>query len=160
MLQDANLWLAFSFAIFAFIIWRGAKPALLGMIDRYIEDVKAEIAAAQQLRNEAHQLLSEYQAKHRDAMKEAEQIIESAKKQAGEIRKMEEKELAESMARRERQLEQRLGMMKSAALQEIKQYAADLAVRATTEIIQDKLDAQARGRLIEKSIQELPSEIH
>lgn len=160
MLQDSNLWLTFSFLIFSFIVWRMGKPAIMGMIDNYIAQVKDDIAAAQALRDEAHQLLSEYQTKHRDAMKEAEKILAGAKRQAEEIRRMEEKELADSMARRERHLAQRLEMMKNAAIQDIKQYAADLAVKATTEIIQEKLDAQTRQTLIDQSINDVAAGVH
>lgn len=160
LLHDSNVWLVFSFVIFLFVLWKFRRKAFVGLLDRRIEDIREEIATAENLRIEAQELLAQYQRKHRDAVKDSEQIIADAEKRAAEITKAAEKELADVMARREKQLEERLARMEQAAIIEIQKYAADLAIKATAEIISDQLDKKSNDKLVDQSIKDLSENIH
>lgn len=159
-LQDANFWLAISFVIFAAILWSKGKGALINLLDKRIDGIRKEIETAEQLRIEAQELLAQYQRKHRDAVKEAQLIIDNAQKHAAEISRKAEKELDEVMERREGQLRMRLERIKQNAIHEIQQYAADLAITATKEIITSKLDKNVNERLVSESIKDVGEQIH
>lgn len=152
LLQDANFWLLGSFLIFGFICYRFGKSALIGMLDARIQTIRQELQTAENLRVEAQELLAQYQRKHRDAVKEAESIVSKAEKQALEIRKQAEATLGENMARREAQLKERVRNMEQAAINEIQQYAANLSINATAQIIAEKLDPKVGSTLVERSI--------
>lgn len=159
-LLDTNVWYAISFALFAFVVWKYGKPALLGFLDNRIEAIREEIETAESLRVEAQEMLAQYQRKHKDAVKDAEAIISNAKQQAKDIQKQAEKDLDETIARREKQLEERLERMKQNAKDEILDYASNLAIAATKEIITEKLDKKANEKLVDQAIKDVNKNIH
>ena len=152
ILLDSNLWLVVSFAMFAFIVLKYGGPLLIRVLDNHITTIREEIETAENLRVEAQSLLAQYKRKQKDAVKEAEGIIANAEKQADEIRKQADKDLDENIKRREKQLKDRLQRMEDAAKEEIRQYAAGLAISATSEIISKTLDKKANQNLVDDSI--------
>lgn len=159
-LNDPAIWLLTSFIIFAFLVFKFGKAALLGMLDSRIKTIRDDIDTAENLRIEAQELLAQYQRKHRDAVKEAEGIVTTAKQHAKEIQRQAEKDLDETMQRREKQLEERLERMELSAIQEIQSYAANLAIEATAEIIANKLDKKTGEALVEQSIKDIDQKLH
>lgn len=160
LLLDTHVWYALSFIIFAAIVWQFGKPAFLGMLDKRILEIKKEIETAENLRVEAQEMLAQYQRRQRDAAGEADKIITNAKKSAKQFQKKAEADLAESMKRRENQLTERLVRMEQNAMQEIQAYAAEIAMRAATDIIIDKLDKKTNEKLVEQSIENIEKHIH
>ncbi len=160
LLADTSAWLTLSFIIFAVILYKAGKDAILKALDKRIEKIRTDISSAENLRVESQELLAQYERKHRDAVKEAEDIIKNAEKHAAEIKKNADIELKETMARREKQLQERLERMKTSAIAEIQQYATDIAIKATTEIIATKLDKAANANLVDQSIKQLSKNIH
>ena len=160
LLLDTHVWYAISFAGFAFIIYKYGVPLLFGMLDKRIEEIRDELANAENLRVEAQEMLAQYQRKHKDAVKDADAILENAKAQAKEMQKAAEKELDEVIARREKQLEERVDRMKQNAREEILEYASSLAIAATTEIIADQLDKKSNEKLVDAAIKDISKNIH
>lgn len=160
MLQDSNIWYVFSFVIFAGIIFKFGVPAFNSLLDGRIEQIKQDLAEAENLRVEAQEMLAQYQRKHRDAVQESEKIIDTAKKSAQQFKENAEAELDETMKRREAQLEDRLERMKQNAINEIQAHAADLAIDATKQIIIEKLDKKANEALVDEAIDNIESSIH
>lgn len=159
-LHDTHIWLVLSFVIFLALAWKFGKAAILGALDGRIETIRKDIETAENLRVEAQELLAQYQRKQRDALKDAEAIIETAKNNAEEYRKQAESELTEAMKRREKQLKERLKRMEQNAVQEIRQYAAELAIEATAQIITDKLDKDTNEKLVGQAIENIEKNIH
>lgn len=159
-LNTVYIWYVVSFSMFAAIVWKYGKPALLSYIDNRIEAIREEINTAESLRTEAHELLAQYQRKHRDAVQEAEGIITTAKKHAEEIKVQAEADIEQTIARREKQLQERISRMEANAIDEIKKHTANLAIEATAEIIADKLDKKANQALVDQSIQAIGQKLH
>lgn len=158
--QEATNWVLISFVIFAIGFWKFGLKLMLGKLDGRIEEIRKEIETAESLRIEAQELLAQYQRKQRDAAKEAEAIVASAQKHAAEIQKAAEAELNELIARKETQLKDRLQRMEDVALQDIKSYAAELAVKATAEIIAKQMDEKTNARLVEQSIKTVAGQLN
>ena len=155
MFQDPTVWVFFSFVIFCFIMWKYAKGPVLAALDKRIEDIRKEISTAESLRIEAQELLAQYQRKQRDASREAADMIATAKAHAAEIQKQAEKDLKDMAKRREQQLQERLARMEQTARQEIRTYAAELAVKATSEIIVRQMDKKTNENLLDQSIKDI-----
>lgn len=151
-LNDTNSWVLISFLIFAFIFMKVGKGVLLGKLDSRIAEIRKEIETAESLRIEAQELLAQYQRKQRDAAKESEAIVAHARDAATQIRREAEADLKDSIARREAQLQERLARMEEKAMNDIRAYAAELAVRATREIIVSEMDESTNGNMVDKSI--------
>lgn len=159
-LQDTNVWVAFSFIAFMILAFKFGKTSVLNMLDEKIEAIKTELETAESLRVEAKELLAQYQRKQRDAMKESEQIVATAKTQAEEFQKQSENDLQDLMDRRELQLEARLTRMEESAIKEMHDYAGNLAINAASKLIADTLDKKTDEALIEKSIANISKNIH
>ena len=158
-LHDTNAWLALSFIIFVAVLWKFGKSAIISMLDKRIEKIRHDIETAENLRVEAQELLAQYQRKQRNAEKESERILDDAKRNAYNIKKAAEKDLKDLIKRKEKQLEERITRTKEAAMHEIQTYAADLAIRATHEIIADKIDTKQDASLMKDSIESI-KQIH
>jgi len=159
LFQDTNVWVLISFILFATLIFRVGKSKFIGMLDGKIEHIRDEIKTAETLRIEAQELLAQYQRKQRDAAHEAEQIVASARTAAETIRKDAEADLDAMLARKEAQLADRLKRMEESTKAEIQSYAAELAVKATAEIISSRLDEAANDRLIDASIKSISANL-
>lgn len=160
LLLDTNFWFVLSFIIFALIIVKFGFPALNRMLDQRIAQIKNDLEEAENLRVEAQEMLAQYQRKHRDAVKESEEIIEKAKKSAEKFRANAEAELKQTIERREQQLADRLKRMEENAISEIQTHAAQLAIETAKRIIADNLDKKVDATLINSSIENLDKNIH
>lgn len=158
-LLDTNVWYAVSFAMFALVIIKYGWPALINYIDNRIVEIREDIEKAESLRTEAHELLAQYQRKHRDAVQEADEIIKNAEKHAAEIKAQAEADIEEVIVRREKQLEERIARMQTNAIEEIQAHTANLAIEATAEIIASKLDKKANQNLVDASIKTISKKL-
>lgn len=158
-LQDTNFWVLLSFTLFVVVALKFGRAKVLGSLDAKIEKIRNDINTAESLRIEAQELLAQVERKQRDANVEANTIIATAKASAEMIRKDAEADLDSMIARKEAQLADRLSRMEDSARAEIQAYAAELAVKATTEIITARLDQAANDRLIDKSIQSIAASL-
>jgi F-type H+-transporting ATPase subunit b len=152
LLQDTNVWVAVSFVLFVILVFRIAKDRILTVLDGRIEEIRKDIDTAESLRIEAQELLAQYQRKQRDAAKEAEYIVAQAREHANQLRSEAAVELNQSMKRREDQIHARLKMMEEKAISDIRAHAAELAVRATREIIIAEVNEKTNSQYIAKSI--------
>lgn len=154
------LWLSGSFIVFAFLVYRMGKGAFLKALDSRIAEIREEIETAENLRIEAQEFLAQYQRKHRDSLEDAKKIITDAEARAEEITKQADKDLKEIFVRREKQLQDRLYMIEQTAIAEIQKRTADLAIRATSELIAKEMDKKTKEKLVEKAIKDISGNLH
>jgi F-type H+-transporting ATPase subunit b len=160
LLNDPTLWLVFSFVAFAVLAFIFGRKSVLSILDTKIEKIRNDISTAEKLQTEAEALLNQYKSNLQNASVEADRIIAKAKLQAEDIRKQSELDLAETMARREVMLKTRIDQMERAAIDDIRRYAAELAVSATTEIIAQKLSEQKASSLMDDSINNIGNKLN
>ncbi|MBI1301989.1 MAG: hypothetical protein GC137_10110 [Alphaproteobacteria bacterium] len=160
ILENPYMWYTLSFLILCFIIYKFGGPAINKYLDGRIEDIKRDLQEAESLRVEAQEMLAQYQRKHRDAVQESEKILQKAKENAEKFRKTAEAELEAVMKRREQQLEERLKRMEQNAIDDIKSYAAQLAMNAAEQIVIDQLDKKTNTKLVDHSIDALEKNLH
>lgn len=158
--SDPTFWTAMAFIAFVLLAGKKIWGAMAAGLDDRAEKIKADIEEARKLREEAQHMLAEYQRKQRDAVKEAEGIVEHAKEEAERLREKAEKDLEDSLARREQQAKDRIAQAEGNAVEEVRAAAAELAVSAARKILEDKLDDKAGGALVDDAIKALPEKLH
>ena len=89
--MDATSWASFwAFAgliIFLGILVYFKVPSMMAKnLDKRADDIAAELEQAKKLREEAQQLLAEYQRKRNEAEEEAKSIVAAAEKEAAALR--------------------------------------------------------------------------
>lgn len=154
LLSDTNFWVLLSTLLFAVLVYvKGRKP-ITGMLDARTARIKFELDEAERLREEAQSLLTETQRRHREALHTAQKIIDNAKEAAERIQQETHQKLEDLQKRREDQLLDRINRAEAAAVAELKRQAADLAVRASEQLLRDALAKNGQG-LVNEAIEQV-----
>ena len=156
---DPHAWVLLSTIVFAVIAWVKGKKPLLDMLDSRTARIKHELDEAERLKNEAQQLLADYQKKHREAVATAQKIIDNAQESVALMQKQAEEKLTENMKHRETHLLERIARAEAAAVQELRYQAADIAANAAKQLLSESMDK--RGvKLVDAAIEELPARLN
>ena len=160
MLHDPTFWVAVAFVVFVgLMVWKARKPIVDG-IDARAERIKAELDEAQRLREEAQKTLAEYKRKQRDAAKEAEDLLASAKHEAELLRNQAAEDLKATLARREKAALEKIAQAEAEAMDEVRDSAVDMALAAATQILGDKVSGKAATDLFKKSLAEVKTRMN
>ncbi|MFQ5774469.1 MAG: F0F1 ATP synthase subunit B [Kiloniellaceae bacterium] len=160
MPESPEFWVAVAFVLFAAAVFRPIKRRLLAALDARGERIGAEIEEAQTLREEAQKLLAEYKRKQRDALDEAEEILNHAKTEAARLREQAEQDLEASLRRREQAAMEKIAQAEAQAVQEVRDQAVDVALAATARLIEANLDKKRSAALVEQAIRDLSDKLH
>lgn len=158
--EDATIWVLVSFGLFVALAFAFGRRMVIQMLDDKILAIRTQIANAEALREEAQKLLLEYETKQKSATAEAQSMLETAKRQAEDMHKRAEQEIADTMQRREAMLKDRIQRMEDSAMEDIRRYAAELAVSATTEIITQNLGQAEASKLADQSIRKVAENLN
>jgi len=157
---EAEFWVLIAFVIaMAVVVWK-ARGALLGMLDRRAEKIKAELDEARRLADEAQKALAQHQLRQRDALKEAETIMAQSRDEAERAAQEGHKDLAAALERRKRLAAERLALEEQKALGEVRAAAVDVAIAAVRRVLAADLDAKRRAALVDQAIAALPETLH
>lgn len=159
-LTSPETWVALAFLVFVALVWKPTQKAILGALDDRSSRIAKELNEAARLRDEAQALLTQYQAKHRDALKEAEGIIAHAREEAERLGKQAARDLEASLKRREDLAMQRIAQAEQQAAADVRTAAVDVAIAATERLLREKLDGAKGDALIDQAIKELPGKLH
>jgi F-type H+-transporting ATPase subunit b len=148
-------WLAVTFAVLFYVMWRHALPRLSNIMAARQQRIGADLEKAASVKEEADQVLAEYER----SLAEARDQAAAAIKQAGDEMAAESAGRHESfgteLAGQAREAEQRIAAARDEALANIKIVAADAASAATAKLIgleapaeqvRNAVDAAARSR--------------
>jgi F-type H+-transporting ATPase subunit b len=160
MLQSTTFWVAVAFVIFIGIVAYFGGQSILRMLDARGEKIRKDIDEAEKLREEAQRQLADYKKKQREAQREAEEIIEHAKTEAKRMRERAERDLEEQLKRRERLTMEKIEQAEAQALAEVRNRAADIAVRATEQLLRDNMSDQHQKQLVDSTIEGVRKNLH
>jgi len=146
--------------IFLAIAWKlGAFGQIGKGLDARGNAVRAELAQARSLREEAQKLLADYQKKQKEAEAEAAAMIEAAKAEAERFKAEQIAKIEDFVARRTKLADQKIAQAESSAVAEVKAAAADAAVKAATTILADQPAASA-GNLMSAALNEVRAKLN
>ena len=121
------------------LVWKPAKKAVLGALDGRAEKIRNDLDEAQRLHEEAKALLAKYQRQLHEGEALAAEIVAQGEAQR---QRFEEKMRADfdlAVKRRTDLAMERIAQEEARALQEVRSRAADLAIRATRRLLDDKV---------------------
>jgi F-type H+-transporting ATPase subunit b len=159
LLADAEFWVLLAVVIFAAAVWKPMHRAIVGGLDERAARIGAELDEARKLRDEAEQLLAQYQQKEREAAAEAEAMIAHARDEAERIAAQSASDLEAALARRQRLAEERIAQAEAKALAEIRAVAVDAAIGAARAVIVAEMDDARGGALLDAAIAALPQRL-
>ena len=159
-LQDPAFWAAVAFVIFIAATAKPISRLLTAGLDKRADKIRSDLEEAEKLREEAQDLLASYQRQQRDAVKEAEAIVEHAKEEAERLTQQGRERLKAALERREKQAMDRIVQAEAAALEQVQAHTVDVAIGATRDFLADNLKGKQAEALIETAIKELPKKLH
>jgi F-type H+-transporting ATPase subunit b len=156
MLYEAEFWVAVGFFLFVGVLLYMKVPGLLSKsLDERADTIRKELDEARRLREEAQDLLADYQRKQREADAEAQAIIDGARKEAEAMKVETEKALKESLARRSRVAEDKIARAEAQAVAEVRAAAVDAAAAAAERIVKGRVAGPAGPSLVDQAIRDL-----
>ena len=159
--NDPTLWVAVGFIIFFGVtIFLKVPKMVTGMLDNRAEDIRNSLDQAASLREEAQQLLAEYQRKQRVAVKETEQMLEHARAEADRMAKEGAEKLEEALKRREQLAVEKIAQAETDAIREVRAISVDVAIAATRDLIASNMDDGKSGALLDDAISDLSKKLH
>lgn len=158
--ESPEFWVGVGFVVFVALAFRPVFRAIAGMLDTRAARIKAELDEATQLRDQAQQLLTEYQRKQREAMREAAGILAHAKDEAARLKAEAAASIEATLARREKMALDKIAQAEAQALKEVRNEAIDVAVAAAERVLAKAVDEQRQATLVDQAIGELPSKLH
>ena len=159
LLADGEFWVLLAVVVFAAAVWKPMRRTVTGALDERAARIRAELDEARQLREEAEQLLAQYQERQREAAAQAEAIVARAREEAERIAAQSARDLDEALLRRQRLAEERIAQAEAKALDEIRAVAVDVAIGAAREVIVAQIDEARGAALLDDAIAALPQRL-
>ena len=151
--MDATAWATVALFIFiALIVYLKVPGMITRSLDQRAERIRNELDEARRLREEAQQLLADYQRRRKEAEREAEEIVQAARREAESIVTEGKARTEDYVARRNAMAEQKLAQAERDAVNEVRARAVDIAVAAAGRVIADKVDGSLEADLFKKSL--------
>lgn len=158
---DATFWAFIALLIFiGLLVWLKVPAAINKTLDDRADKIRDELEEARRLREEAQELLAEYQLKRRQAETEAEEVISAARHEAELLARDAEQKTKEFIERRTAMAQDKIAQAEAQAVLDVKASAVDLAVAAAEKIIGAKLTGDAAGKYLKQSIAEMKSRLN
>jgi F-type H+-transporting ATPase subunit b len=156
MLKTAEFWVGVSFVAFFLVLLYYKVPALIAKaLDERAAAIRKELDEARRLREEAQNLLADYQKKHRNAGQEADAIVEQARREAQLYAQETRAALTETLERRTKQAEDKIARAEAQAVDDVRSAAVDMAIAAAERVLREKAAGAAGAALIDDTIRGL-----
>lgn len=161
LLQDATFWVSLGFVVVVVLFWRmGLHKKVASMLDERKDSISNELEEARRLREEAQELLAQYQRRQREAEDEAKSIVEQAKRDAERMGREAREKINDQLQRRAKSAEEKIARAEAQAISEVRNQTTDVAITAARAIIDSRMDSGAQNALIDKSISDLRNKIN
>ena len=148
-------WVAIGFVVFCLMAWRyGAKP-FVEILDNRAKQVQAKLEEAENLRQEAKEVLKNYKLLQEEAEQEAKNILERAEENAKQLQINAEENSKKLISRQEEQAKQKIYAAEKQALVDVKNLVIDLSIKASEETLKHEIDEKKSTSLILDSSKKL-----
>jgi F-type H+-transporting ATPase subunit b len=160
-INEPEFWVAVAFVLFLAVLAKfGVHRTALGALDARSTRISSELDEARRLRDEAQAVLADSERRRREAEREAEAIITSAKAEAEQLAGEAKIKAEEFIARRSKMAEAKIAHAETQALADVRAAAADAAVAAAGEILTATAKGQVGDELIASGIKDLKSKLN
>jgi len=153
MLHDPEFWVLVSFLIFFVLFGSRLWRVIAGLLDGRADAIRAELAEATRLREEAEAMLADAQRARTEAMAEAGEVLARSQAEAARLTQAAMAEAEAAGKRRERLALERIAAAEKAAVTEVRHVAADIATQAAEQVIARDTQSDA---LVDRAIADLP----
>lgn len=161
MFFAAEFWVAVAFFVFVgLLMYLKVPAAMTKALDDRAEAIRTELNEARRLREQAQDLLADYQKKQREADEEAKAIIDQARAEAETMKSESARALSESIARRSKLAEEKIARAEAQALADVRAAAVEAATSAAETILRTRAGGEVGTGLIDDAIRDLKGKLN
>jgi len=152
---DATFWVAVSFFLFVGVLLYFKVPQkIFTTLDESINKIKKDIEEAEKLKEEAKNILSDYEAKLDKSKVEIDLMIKNAKKESETNIIKTNDQFHKIFENRKKMAEEKIKQMKLQATKDIKNYSVEVAIIALEKIIKNSIDKKKLDKIYVSSVNE------
>ncbi|WP_273790399.1 MULTISPECIES: F0F1 ATP synthase subunit B [unclassified Bartonella] len=137
----------------ALLVYFQIPQRVIHHLDARAKRIKDELDEALRLREEAQEILAEYQRKHAEAEKDAQEIVAAAKHEVESIIAEARAKAEEYVKNRNKLAEQKIAQAEADAIRMVSSSAIDLAISTARTLIAREIDSNKADELIKESLE-------
>ncbi len=161
MFADPEVWVAISFIVFAgAVVYLKVPGKVVGLLDARSDAIARELAEARKLRAEAEAILASYKRRAENTEAEAAAILGQAEREAAAYAQEARTAFDETISRRLAVAEQKIKLEEEKARKQIRAQAAELAIAAAEQLIEQKVTGQVAEKMIDASLDRIKKRLH
>lgn len=155
-LHNTDFIVLLAFLLFIAILVYYRVPQLVGgLLDKRAEGIRADLAEARRLREEAQEIYASYERRQREVKTQAEEIVANARREAVLEGEKAKKALQLSIERRLKAAEEQIASAEGDAVRAVRDRAIQTAISAATEILGQQASVEQRNAGIDQAIAEV-----
>ncbi len=152
---DATFWVAVSFFLFVGVLLYFKVPQkIFATLDESINKIKRDIEEAEKLKEEAKNILSDYEARLDKSKVEIDLMIKNAQKESEANIIKTNDQFHKIFENRKKMAEEKIKQMKLQATKDIKNYSVEVAIIALEKIIKNSIDKKKLDKIYVSSVNE------
>ena len=152
---DATFWVAVSFFLFVgVLIYFKVPQKIFTTLDESINKIKKDIEEAEKLKEEAKNILSDYEARLDKSKVEIDLMIKNAQKESEANIIKTNDQFHKIFENRKKMAEEKIKQMKLQATKDIKNYSVEVAIIALEKIIKNSIDKKKLDKIYVSSVNE------
>ena len=157
MFSDPRFWVFIAFIIFIGVMIKPVRKILSINLDDKIQEIKDSIDQAEKIKNDAQIALSETKKRQNEVKGEIDLIEHKAKEKITMIEKNAHTKLIDQINKRNTLTSAKIDQMTRDANTKIQKHITQIAISATVNILEKKLNDKEKQNLINQSVNELGS---
>ena len=155
MTIDATFWVAVSFFIFfGILVYLKVPQKVNDILSENIKKFSKELNEAERLKEEAKNLLSNYENKIDKSKEETKKIIDTAKNESEKNILEKTKNFHKIIEEKKRNTEQKILLMKEKAIRDIKNISIKISIETSERLIKNSIDKNKLENIYNKSLEE------
>ena len=155
MILDATFWVTVSFFIFiGILVYFKIPQKIKTTLDQNILNIKDQILEAEKLKEDAKNILIEYEKRISNSRNEVKKMIDKAHEEVEKNVIKSNKEFHNLMENRKVNAEARVKQLKNQAIKDIKNASVKIAMETVEKLIKNSLDKSKLDKIYISSIEE------
>ena len=152
---DATFWVAISFFIFfGGLVYLKVPQKINIFLTEKINEIKQELEEAEKLKEEAKNLLGNYENKVAKSQEESKKIIDQATKESEKTILEKNKKFHQIIEVRKKNTEQKILQIKENAIKDIKKISIKISIEAVENLIKNSIDKNKLANLYIKNLEQ------
>lgn len=158
---DASFFAFVGLVIFLGLLVYLKVPGMVAKsLDARADQIRNDLSEAKRLREEAQQLLAEYQRKRKEAEADAARIVAAAEREAEMLTAEAKAKTEDFVARRTALSEQKIARAEADAVNAVRSAAVDLAIAAAEKVLASRADQKVQSDLFAQAVGEVKTRLN